>query len=128
MCLFLIVAAFRMGTRTPRRVPAMRLAGAGDERRNAAHPTFQRYFLLIVPFLAIPAAAGLYAASARLYDPERPLWPVMALGLLTLMDLAKSIAEDRDSFSWRDIEQIAAKTDRVMPVEPRFGPMSRFTF
>jgi hypothetical protein len=81
----------------------------------AAHPTFQRYFLLIVPFLAILAAAGLCAVGSRLYNPDRPLWPTLAVGLLTLMGLAKSISEDRDSFSWRDMEQIAAKTDEVTP-------------
>ncbi len=91
------------------------LALATSAELFAAHPTFQRYFLLIVPFLAILAAAGLCAAGSRLYDPDRPLWPVLALGVLTFLSLAKSIAEDRDSFSWQDMEQIAAKTDQVTP-------------
>jgi 4-amino-4-deoxy-L-arabinose transferase-like glycosyltransferase len=80
-----------------------------------AHPTFARYFLLIVPFLAIPAAAGLCAAGSLILDPERPMWPVLALGLLTFAALARSAYEDRDAFSWQKMEQLAAKTDQVTP-------------
>jgi MFS family permease len=38
-----------------------------------AHPTFERYFLLMAPFVAIPAIAGLYAVGAQLSGPGRPL-------------------------------------------------------
>ena len=34
---------------------------------SSAHPTFQRYYLLALPFVVILAAAGLYFLTARLY-------------------------------------------------------------
>jgi hypothetical protein len=80
-----------------------------------AHPTFQRYFLLIVPFLAVPAVAGLYAASSVVDDSVRPLWPALALGLLTFFSLARATWQDLDSFTWPELEQVAAKTDQVAP-------------
>ena len=40
-----------------------------------AHPTFARYFLLTVPFLAILSLAGLFAIS-RAFEVDRPLWPL----------------------------------------------------
>jgi hypothetical protein len=42
------------------------LASAVSAEVGSAHPTFSRYFLLAVPFLAVLAVVGLYAASSRL--------------------------------------------------------------
>jgi 4-amino-4-deoxy-L-arabinose transferase-like glycosyltransferase len=81
----------------------------------SALPTFQRYFLLIVPFLAILAAAGLYAGSTLFLDDERPLWPVLGLGLLIFAGFVKSTYDDRDSFTWPEMERVAAKTAEVTP-------------
>ena len=47
------------------------LAGGLSLEVAFAHPTFARYFLLAVPFLSIPAAAGLYAAASRLLASRR---------------------------------------------------------
>ena len=35
-----------------------------------AHPTFERYFMLTVPFLAVLAAVGLYGIASRLLDSD----------------------------------------------------------
>jgi hypothetical protein len=43
------------------------------------HPTFERYFLLAVPFFAIPASVGLYVVASRLSNPDQPLWPAILL-------------------------------------------------
>jgi hypothetical protein len=80
-----------------------------------AHPTFRQYFVLTVPFLAILAAAGLYAIGSRVYDPDLPRWPVLALGLLMVLPFAKTLYEDRDAFSWQLMQRVAAKVDQVTP-------------
>jgi hypothetical protein len=79
------------------------------------HPTFERYFLLTVPFFAIPASAGVYAIGSRLGNPDRPLWPTVLLITLFCLGLAKTLYGDRHSYKWRDYERIATKVDQVTP-------------
>jgi hypothetical protein len=82
---------------------------------STAHPAFQRYYLLVVPFLGILAAAGLYWVASRLYAPDRPLRPVFVLALLLCLGLAKSLYEEREDVCWRDMEKVARKVDQVTP-------------
>ncbi|HUA18772.1 MAG TPA: hypothetical protein VMB25_08510 [Bryobacteraceae bacterium] len=93
------------------------LAGALALYVSIAHPTFERYYLLAVPFLAIPAAVGLYEMSARLYSAERPLGPLLALTMLLCLGLGKSLYErhELDNYSWPELEKIAQKIDQVTP-------------
>ncbi len=58
-----------------------------------AHPTFARYFLLMVPCVAILAAAGLYTVSERLYRPEAPYAALILFTLLFGLGLGKSLYE-----------------------------------
>jgi len=80
-----------------------------------AHPTFERYFLLVTPFLAIPAAVGLFFVGSKLYRPDRP-WPVVA-GAIALagFGLAGQLYGERDSLTWKALEQVAAKVNQVTP-------------
>jgi len=80
-----------------------------------AHPTFERYFLLVVPFVTVPAVAGLYHIGSRLGYPERPFRPALFLIVLLALGLGKAIFEDRDSYSWGDCEKIARQVDKVTP-------------
>jgi hypothetical protein len=80
-----------------------------------AHPTFERYFLLMTPFVAIPAVAGLYAAGSRLAGADRPLPAVAVLLVILALGLGKAIYEDSDSYSWKDIEKISRQVDKVTP-------------
>src|ERR1039457_2972845 len=48
--------------------------GLGAELATA-HPTFERYFLLVIPFAAILAMAGLYVAATRCGLGDRPFAP-----------------------------------------------------
>jgi hypothetical protein len=89
------------------------LAAAMGLEIATAHPTFRWYFLLIVPFLAMLATAGLYHLASSSYKPDRPLWPVAALGILLALGLARALADDSDSASWHDMESIAHKVDEV---------------
>ena len=82
---------------------------------SSAHPTFTRYFLLTVPFLGILSTAGLYSLTARLYSADRRFWPVLAVVLLSTLDLVKTIRDGSDNFHWPDLERVAAKVDQVTP-------------
>ncbi len=82
---------------------------------STATPTFRRYYLLAVPFLAILACAGLYDVGSRLGSPDRPWWPVLIVSLLTGACLTKAMIEGHEDFSWYDVEQIAAKVKPVTP-------------
>jgi 4-amino-4-deoxy-L-arabinose transferase-like glycosyltransferase len=82
---------------------------------STAHPTFQRYYLLVVPFLTVLAAVGLCWVASLLYSPERLLPAAFLLGLLLALGLAKSLYEERDEFSWRDLETVAGKVAQVTP-------------
>jgi hypothetical protein len=81
----------------------------------STHPTFERYFLLAVPFFAIPASAGLYALTSRLANPDKPLWPATLVIALLCLALGKTLYDDRRSYKWRDYEKIAGKVDQVTP-------------
>lgn len=82
---------------------------------SSAHPTFTRYFLLAVPFLAILSTAGLYAFTSRLYSDQRRFWPVLLVALLCILDLTKTIRDGSDNFHWTDLERVAKKVDQVTP-------------
>jgi 4-amino-4-deoxy-L-arabinose transferase-like glycosyltransferase len=91
------------------------LALAIGAELSATHPTFPTYFVLVTPFLAIPAAAGLYVAAARIRNPVRAWWPVPILGVLLSLGLAWSLHEDWNKLAWRDMEAVARKVNEVTP-------------
>ncbi|HWD98421.1 MAG TPA: hypothetical protein VG345_05280 [Bryobacteraceae bacterium] len=80
----------------------------------AARPTFGRYYLLVVPFLAIPASFGLYWLAGRLSNRGIRWAPVAATVALLTLGLGKMILEE-DSYSWADLEDLAAKVNQVSP-------------
>jgi hypothetical protein len=91
------------------------LAAGMSAELLTSHPTFERYFLFTVPFLAILAVAGLYAIGASTYHPDRPMWPVLILGTLISLGFAKSFYDDPQSHPFKDVEGMAAKVDQVTP-------------
>lgn len=80
-----------------------------------AHPTFERYFLLVVPFVAIPAIAGLNAIGVQLSGPGRPLRAACFLIFIFALGLGRTLYQDGDSYSWKDLEKIAHQVDKVTP-------------
>jgi len=84
-----------------------------------AHPTFERYFLFVVPFLGILAAVGLYDVSSRLFGPDRFRWPAAALMLIVTLALGRALFDDRDSVTWYDYQKIAKKVAAVTPANGR---------
>jgi hypothetical protein len=90
------------------------LAAALAVELASGHPTFERYFLLIVPFVSILAVAGLYAIASRVLEPDRPLWPVLLVSLLFVLGLGKSLYDEPDE-TWRLYQRMADKVDEVTP-------------
>lgn len=82
---------------------------------SSAHPTFEQYFVLLVPFLGILASVGLYEIVSRLDTRSRPFWPLLALTILLCLGLGKAISERSDDYTWRDLEDVARKVDQVTP-------------
>jgi len=91
------------------------LSAALSAEMGRAHPTFAQYFLLIVPFLAILAVAGLYAISSRVLEPDRRLWPVLLVTVLLVLGLGRSIYDGREQKDWSVYERLARKVDQVTP-------------
>lgn len=81
---------------------------------GSAHPTFSRYFLLIVPFLSILAVAGLYAVASRVLEPDRSFAPVLLVSLLFALGLGRSLY-DRAGDTWSTYQRLADKVDQVTP-------------
>jgi hypothetical protein len=82
---------------------------------SSAHPTFEMYFILMVPFLGILASVGLYEVSSRLDTLSRPFWPVFVVTVLLCLGLAQALYQRRDDYTWRDLEEVASKVDQVTP-------------
>jgi hypothetical protein len=80
-----------------------------------AHPTFPQYFVFLIPFLTVLGAIGFYAVAVRLGDPDRPWAPVMVMFGIAALCLGNSLYEDRDSYTWRQLEQVADKVKQVTP-------------
>ena len=80
-----------------------------------AHPTFPQYFVFMIPFLTVLGVVGFYAVVARLDNPDRMWAPVILLTGITALCLGNTFYDDRDSTTWRDLEQIANKVEQVTP-------------
>ncbi len=80
----------------------------------AAHPTFESYFVLVTPFVAILGAAGLYALALRFPRVPRAAFPASLL-LLLAPGLAFSLYRDRGLLTWSLMESVARKVEQVTP-------------
>ena len=91
------------------------LALAMGAEMSRAHPTFSRYFLFCVPFLAIPALAGLYAIGSRVFEPDRPFWPVAVVCCISIVGCARTLYDRKDMYLWQDYEKLAGKIAKLTP-------------
>ncbi len=82
---------------------------------STAHPTFQRYFIVAVPFFSILASLGFFAVTSRLADTPRPFWAVCLMSGLLLLSIGKKLFDDRDSTTWDTYDKISAKIAKVTP-------------
>lgn len=91
------------------------IAGAVGLYLCTPHPTFGRYFILIVPFVAIPAAAGLYSVGSKLGDPDHPRLPALVAAALIVLPFLKIEFDTWNDTSWKDYQSIAQKVAQVTP-------------
>ncbi len=71
------------------------------------HPTFERYFVSLVPFVSILAVAGLFTIRSR-------RMAVLA-AVFMVLSCAQALLEDRDASTWEEYENVARKTAEVTP-------------
>jgi len=76
-------------------------------------PTFDRYYLFIVPFVAIICTIGLYYAGTHLGRPEKPVWLMLLLTFVMSLGIAKTINGNKTDYRWKDWEKLAAKVNEV---------------
>ncbi len=86
---------------------------------STAHPTFGRYYIVVIPFLCVLAAPGLHFAGSRLFSEDKPLWPASALALLAVLSVFRALFNDRDSATWQRYEEVAAKVSSVTPASAK---------
>ena len=82
---------------------------------GVAHPTFPRYFVVAIPFVAILAAVGFHGLLSGGRGAVRPMWAVAVLSLFLAMGVGKSIYEGRDTYRWADMERLAPKVAQIAP-------------
>jgi 4-amino-4-deoxy-L-arabinose transferase-like glycosyltransferase len=82
---------------------------------STAHPTFQRYFIVAVPFLSVLAAIGFFFVASRLTDSPRPVWSACLMSGLLVLSAGKLIFDTRESTTWDTYEKMSAKIAKVTP-------------
>jgi hypothetical protein len=87
---------------------------------STAHPTFQRYFIVSVPFFSVLAAVGFFYIASRVVDPFRPLWPVCLMSGILMLSIAKQMFDERESTTWGTYDEISAKIAKVTPPGAQF--------
>lgn len=78
-------------------------------------PTFPRYYLFIVPFMAILSVAGFYYAGTHIGRPEKPQWILILFTLIMAGGLGRTLHGSKADYRWTDWEKIAKKVDEVTP-------------
>jgi hypothetical protein len=76
-------------------------------------PTFDRYYLFIVPFVAIICIVGLYYAGTHIGRPDKPQWVMALLFLVMSLGIWKTINGSKSDYKWQDWEKLAKKVDEV---------------
>jgi hypothetical protein len=81
----------------------------------STHPTFTRYFVLMVPFVAILASLGLYSFAQHLTSGRYAAGFVLGLTVLLSLGLVRHLHDEWESFRWSDLEAVAKRVDEVTP-------------
>ena len=76
-------------------------------------PTFDRYYLFIVPFAAVICTVGLYYAGIHIGRPDKPQWVMLLLFAIMSLGIAKTLNGSKNDYRWKDWEKMAAKVNEV---------------
>ena len=76
-------------------------------------PTFGRYYMFVMPFLAMLSAAGLYAIAAQIGSLLLPWRYPLALSLVMASAFVKYSVDALNEYSWKDLIANAAKVEQV---------------
>jgi len=76
-------------------------------------PTFARYYLFIVPFVAIICVVGLYYAGIHIGRPDKPRWVMLLLFLVMALGIGKTLSVSKSDYRWKDWEKLAKKVNDV---------------
>jgi hypothetical protein len=79
------------------------------------HPTFGRYYLLLVPFLTIVGMAGLYSIACQMGYAAVPKKPALIAGGLMSLMFTNYLAQMSDQTTWQEYETLAKKVAAVTP-------------
>jgi len=83
---------------------------------STAHPTFARYYLLTLPFLATLAVAGVAYILSQFARPRSPRWAAAFVSVILAITLARDLYDDWDGAPWWGrLSGIARKLDEVVP-------------
>jgi hypothetical protein len=83
---------------------------------STAHPTFARYYLLTLPFLATLAVPGLAYIVSLFARPVPARWAVAFVGGILIITLTRDLYDDWDGAPWwKRLENVSAKLDQVVP-------------
>ena len=89
------------------------LCAALTLQQSTAHPTFSRYYVLLIPFAAILASAGLSFACTR--GAVAPRFAVLFTAVLMGIGLGRALFDEGGDFHWVQMESIAARVEQVTP-------------
>jgi hypothetical protein len=80
---------------------------------STAHPTFSRYYVVAIPFMAVPAAVGLYHVGSTLISASKPALSLGAVALLFAVAIGHTLYTDRDSATWQRYIDLTKKVEEV---------------
>jgi hypothetical protein len=84
-------------------------------QNGIAHPTFIQYFLPMTPAATILATVGLYALAIRIDVVDRPGRLIAGLACIFALGLGRGLFDDRESYTWRKLLEVAKKVEEVTP-------------
>jgi 4-amino-4-deoxy-L-arabinose transferase-like glycosyltransferase len=80
-------------------------------------PSFEQYFIFLIPFLSILAAVGVWAIGSQIWSARRPVLLMALVVGLFAAGLARpaSLMQQDVSMNWSDYEAIAREVNQVTP-------------